>query len=64
MRNDLDRHKRGDCVKWVLVLIAVVVLAVAVTAAITQGFTEWNPYGWFGNVENGGTELAETLSRL
>ena len=44
--NDLQKHKKSDGVKWVLTVIAVLLLAVAVTAAITQGFKNWNPYGW------------------
>lgn len=27
--------------------LAILILAVCVTAAMTQGFTDWNPYGWF-----------------
>ena len=47
MRGELRRHKRSDAVKWVIVFAAIIVLGVAVAAAITNGFTEWNPYGWF-----------------
>lgn len=34
--------------RWVAVFLAILILAVAVMAAITQGFTNWNPWGWFG----------------
>ena len=49
--NDFQKHKKSDGVKWVLTAIAVLLLAVAVTAAITQGFKTWNPYGWFDEKE-------------
>lgn len=34
-------------VKTISIVLAFMLLTVAVTAAITQGFKEWNPYGWF-----------------
>lgn len=63
MRGELRRHKRSDAVKWVIVFAAVLVLAVAVTAAITQGFTEWNPYGWFDGIKETGEKTAAVLLR-
>lgn len=59
MARNWREHERGDRIKWVAVFLAVVLLAVAVMAAMTKGFTDWNPYGWFGKVENptpGGTD--------
>lgn len=52
MKNELHRHKRSDAVKWVLILLAVLILATAVTAAITKGFKDFNPYGWLDKFEN------------
>ena len=48
MARNWREHERGDRVKWVIVFTAVLALAVIVTAVITKGFTDWNPYGWFG----------------
>lgn len=51
MRNveyDLEHHKKSDTVKWVAIFLAVILLGIAVMAAITMGFSDWNPYGWFG----------------
>lgn len=45
-RNELNKHKKSDAVKWVLVFVAIILLAVSVAAAITQGFTTANPWGW------------------
>lgn len=47
MRNDLQQHKKSDKIKWIATALAVVMLGVGVTAAITKGFKDWNPYGWF-----------------
>lgn len=48
MKNDYDlnKHKKSDKIKWIAVFLCVILLAVTVTAAITQGFKNWNPYGW------------------
>lgn len=47
MKKELQRHKRNDTIKWIAIFLAVLLLAVAITAAITKGFSDWNPYGWF-----------------
>lgn len=47
MRNELQKHKKSDKIKWIATALAVVMLGVGVTAAITKGFKDWNPYGWF-----------------
>lgn len=46
MNNELKKHKRSDTVKWVIVFVCIALLTVAVTAALTRGFTDPNPYGW------------------
>ncbi len=56
MKNELKRHKRSDGIKWLLVTVAVILLAVAVTAAITSGFKNWNPYGWLDTPQEEETE--------
>lgn len=48
MARNWKDHERGDRIKWVIIFTAVIALAVAVTAGITKGFKDWNPYGWFG----------------
>lgn len=44
---------------FVLTLV-ILILAVAVTAAMTQGFTNWNPYGWFDEFNAEETDAPET----
>ena len=46
MYQDFQNHKKSDSIKWIAVCVAIVLLAVMVTAAMTQGFTNGNPYGW------------------
>ena len=49
MNRDLQKHKQSDCIKWIAVFLAVILLATGVAAALTQGFKEANPYCWFGH---------------
>nr|MCR5193683.1 hypothetical protein [Bacteroidales bacterium] len=37
---------RKDSIKWIAVVLVILILGVAVAAALTQGFTNANPYGW------------------
>lgn len=43
--------KSKGILKGVLVTLAILMLAVAVTAALTNGFKTSNPYGWLENFE-------------
>lgn len=47
MRNELQKHKKLDAIKWIVVFVAIAVLTVSVAAALTKGFTDSNPFGWF-----------------
>lgn len=35
----------------ILIVVAIILLAVGVTAALTKGFTDTNPYGWLPSFE-------------
>lgn len=53
-------QRRGDGWKWFLIVLAIAVLAVAITAGITNGFKDWNPYGWFDKkIEQPGDDQKE-----
>ncbi len=53
-------QRRDDGWKWFLVVMAIVVLAVAITAGMTKGFKDWNPYGWFDKkIEQPGDDQKE-----
>lgn len=43
--------KKNAMLKTFLVTLAILVLAVCVMAAMTEGFSNWNPYGWLGDAE-------------
>lgn len=45
--NDLQRHKKSDTIKWIIVFVAIIVLFAGMIASITNGFTDFNQYGWF-----------------
>ncbi len=67
MKKDLQQNKKSDALKWIATFLAFILLALAVTAEITKGFKNWNPYGWFdkkaeqlantNKPENGGGEI-------
>lgn len=47
-------HVRSDRAKWIITAIAFLIIAVVLTAILTKGFTDWNPFCWFGhNFVNG-----------
>lgn len=43
--------KKGT-LKTVAVVLAFLLLGTAVVACMTQGFSDWNPYGWFDTTED------------
>lgn len=47
MNKEFQKHKRSDTVKWIAVFLVLCILGVSVSAALTKGFTDANPYGWF-----------------
>lgn len=51
-------NKIKENIKWIALLVCIVVLAVFVLAANTNGFTNFNPYGWFGD-SKGKTEAEQ-----
>lgn len=45
-KSALNKHAKGDRVKWIITFVSIILLAVGVAAALTVGFTNANPYGW------------------
>ncbi len=43
------QHVKSDGVKWVVTTIAILLIGVILTGIITEGFTDFNPYCWFGH---------------
>lgn len=59
MRHENYTNKR---VRSVSIIVAIVMFVTMLTAVITQGFTDFNPYGWFKEKEE--TKLPETSDNL
>ena len=49
MNNELNKNKKSDSIKWIVVFAAIILLAVSLVAIATQGFSNSDPYGWFEN---------------
>ena len=59
MKNELQKHKTADTVKWIAVFIAIIVLTAGMLAALTNGFTDFNQYGWLDEKEESKQEPAD-----
>ncbi len=59
MKQEFNKHKKSDSIKWGIVFFALFLLTVFVIAANTDGFSSLNPYGWFGEEEQPEEELPE-----
>lgn len=46
------QHVISDGKKWVVVFLAILLIVVAITCYVTDGFTNFNPYCWFGHNYN------------
>lgn len=42
---------RKSGIRTFCIILAFLILGTACTAAITKGFTDWNPYGWFDKIK-------------
>ena len=56
MSYEFYEHKRRDRFKWIIAFGAIILLAVFVLAANTNGFTNADPYGWFTEDETTATD--------
>lgn len=43
------QHVRSDATKWFVTTIAILLIGVILTGIMTEGFTDFNPYCWFGH---------------
>lgn len=56
---------KKDTIKWIAVFACIVVLAVFVFAVNTNGFTDFNPYGWFDSKQETNEDIpSENSSTL
>ena len=49
--NELNKHKKSDRVKWVVVFVSIVLLAVALGGVMASVFTDKKPQDWFKPAE-------------
>lgn len=47
----MKRKSRNNTVFSIVIIVAILLLAVAVTASLTAGFKNFNPYGWLENYD-------------
>ena len=47
------RRKKTSPIMWVVIFLCIAMLGVAVSAALTQGFTNADPYGWLDKAKQG-----------
>ncbi|MBO5009186.1 MAG: hypothetical protein J6D20_00580 [Clostridia bacterium] len=61
MINDLNKHKKSDTIKWIIVFACIILLTAGLLATMTDGFTN---FGFFGNVaaDKSTTEDADKTS--
>ncbi len=62
MYHELEQHKTKDKVKWIFTMIAIILLAVFLTAACTQGFKNFNPWGWLNSDEEQTEEISDKVN--
>lgn len=53
MSNVKVKRKKTNPIVWVAIFLSIALLAVAVSAALTQGFTNADPYGWLEKAKQG-----------
>ncbi len=44
---------KNNVFKFVVIFVAIILLVVSVTAALTNGFTNADPFGWFDDIKSG-----------
>lgn len=64
MNYQLRKHAKSDRIKWILTTLVVLLLAVGLTASLTAGFTDFNPYGWLDHRYELKSEMTEIDSKL
>lgn len=59
MRNELNRHKKSDCIKWIIVFTLISVLIAGMVLGVLELFTPYKPSEWFTGVNNQSDQAAE-----
>lgn len=60
MKNEFQKHKKSDSVKWGIAFTLIAILLITAVLGILQSFTDFKPSEWFtGNIE--GTPSSEEM---
>lgn len=60
MPKQTNNSSNNAALKGFALTLVILILAVCVMAAMTEGFTNWNPYGWFDEFNAEETDAPET----
>ena len=52
MKNSYSRKRRGNFLKGLISFLVLVMLSASILALYSQGFKDFNPYGWFDKYVN------------
>lgn len=59
MRDSFNYHVKSDRIKWIAIGVALLLVLVFLTAALTNGFKTANAYCWFGHTYTEGSSVCE-----
>lgn len=54
--------KKNNSFKFIVIFVAIILLAVSVTAALTNGFTNADPFGWLEDIKSGDVNASGDVS--
>lgn len=60
MKNDLQKHKKSDSVKWGIAFTLIAILLITAVLGILQAFTDFKPSEWFTGINEGTPSSEET----
>ena len=56
MINDLNKHKKSDTIKWIIVFTCIILLTAGLLVTVTNGFTDFGTFGTTQQEESTKTE--------
>ena len=56
MINDLNKHKKSDTIKWIIVFTCIILLTAGLLVTVTNGFTDFGAFGTTQQEESTNTE--------
>ena len=59
MPKQTNNSSNNAALKGFALTLVILILAVCVMAAMTEGFSNWNPYGWFDKPRNSSPTATE-----